>query len=103
MNINVITFILPTDVRPVYRLTSEAKHVLCECAEYQLANSPTHDHVAAHILRQLGDRQDLPSSKKVQCVYDDDYDDTNEDCYQWWDSITINLSLKYILYYVILY
>ncbi|KAF0757811.1 TWiK family of potassium channels protein 18-like [Aphis craccivora] len=40
--------------RPVYRLTSEAKHVLCECAEYQLANSPTHDHVAAHILRQLG-------------------------------------------------
>lgn len=68
--------------RPVYRLTSEAKHVLCECAEYQLANSPTHDHVAAHILRQLGDRADLPQAGKDedQFVYEDDY---SEDCYQW--------------------
>lgn len=68
--------------RPTYRLTSEAKHVLCECAEYQLANSPTHDHVAAHILRQLGDRPDLPATvaKEDEYVYDDD---NGEDCYQW--------------------
>ncbi|XP_050430530.1 potassium channel subfamily K member 18-like [Adelges cooleyi] len=64
--------------KPVYRLTTEAKHVLCECAEYQLANSPTHDHVAAHILRQLGDRPDLSTVPEDEYLYDDD----NEDCYQ---------------------
>jgi hypothetical protein len=70
--------------RPVYRLTSEAKHVLCECAEYQLANSPTHDHVAAHILRQLGDRP-TTAAKQEEYAYDDGVgdDDNNEDCYQW--------------------
>lgn len=73
--------------KPVYRLTSEAKHVLCECAEYQLANSPTHDHVAAHILRQLGDRPNLPTTaaKHEEYAYDDGVgdDDNSEDCYQW--------------------
>ncbi|KAE9544348.1 hypothetical protein AGLY_001527 [Aphis glycines] len=71
--------------KPVYRLTSEAKHVLCECAEYQLANSPTHDHVAAHILRQLGDRPNLPTTaaKHEEYAYDDGVgdDDNSEDCY----------------------
>lgn len=70
----------------MYRLTSEAKHVLCECAEYQLANSPTHDHVAAHILRQLGDRPNLPTTaaKHEEYAYDDGVgdDDNSEDCYQ---------------------
>lgn len=66
----------------MYRLPPEAKNVLCECAEYQLANSPTHDHVAAHILRQLGDRPDLPVAVGVEDDYA--YDDENsEDCYQW--------------------
>lgn len=67
----------------MYRLTSEAKHVLCECAEYQLANSPTHDHVAAHILRQLGDRPDFPTTATVAKEDDYAYDDDSEDCYQW--------------------
>lgn len=60
--------------------------MLCECAEYQLANSPTHDHVAAHILKQLGDRPNSPASKKDEYVYEDE-EDINEDCYQWWEFI----------------
>lgn len=83
-NNKVHNILFAAGTRPVYRLTSEAKHVLCECAEYQLANSPTHDHVAAHILRQLGDRPDLPLAA-VAAKEDefDVYDDDNEDCYQW--------------------
>lgn len=59
--------------------------MLCECAEYQLANSPTHDHVAAHILRQLGDRPELSTAVATAVVKEDDYayDDDSEDCYQW--------------------
>ncbi|XP_050536571.1 potassium channel subfamily K member 18-like [Daktulosphaira vitifoliae] len=68
----------PIGSKPVYRLTSEAKNVLCECAEYQLANSPTHDHVAAHILRQLGDSSDLSTVPEE----DYSYNDENEDCYE---------------------
>lgn len=79
------------------RLTSEAKNVLCECAEYQLANSPTHDHVAAHILRQLGDGSGLTT------VPEDDYfyDDENEDCYEWY--LISFYFLKYIYVYVYIF